>query len=243
MLPERLRRRHYLGSWDDVQGLVYDEFVEARHVVKPFEIPDTWEKGFILDHGFTNPTAVLWYAIDYDGNIILYDEHYMKEKPVSFHAGEILKRGIAQGWCDPSIFAKTQSRGNYIYSIADEYKDFKVSLWPADRSDEAASIARVNEFFKADKIKVFSTLPNFIDEVSNWKYKTRANVRLAVNAPEEPEDLNNHLMDDLKYLIASRFKKSSKPEPLPVERSLDWYDKQKEYEIELKERRHGRKVW
>lgn len=212
MLPEKLKRRHFLGSWDEAQGLVYDEFSENKHVVAPFEIPETWDKGFVLDHGFTNPTAVLWYAIDYDGNIVLYDEHYQTGKPPSSHSVDILKRGMSSGLCDPSVFAKTQSRGSNseLFSIADEYRDFGVHLNPALRGSDASGIARVNEFFKAGRIKVFSTLSNFIEEINNWKYKT-SNARIVSNAPETPEDKDNHLMDDLKYLIVTRYGGPEKP--------------------------------
>lgn len=211
-LPERLKRRHYLGSWDEAQGLVYDEYSENRHDIKPIIIPEDWEQGFIVDHGFTNPTAVLWYAIDYDGNIYLWSEHYEREKGVSYHANEIKKRGLYSGYCDPALFSKNQSRGDYIYSIADEYRDFGINLISAQRSAEAASIARVNEMFKAGKIRVFNTLRNFKDEIANWKWRV-SNARIATNSPEEPEDKDNHLMDCLKYLIASRFGAPVKEEP------------------------------
>lgn len=213
MLPEKLKRRHYLGSWDEAQGLVYDEFSENKHVYSPIQIPEGWERGFVLDHGFTNPTAVLWYAIDFDGNIWLYDEHYEREKPPSYHAEKILKRGLKSGICDPSLFAKTQSPktiGGEIFAISDEYRDFGVSLRPALRGSDESGIARVNEFFKAGKIRVFSTLTNFLEEINNWKYRT-SSARVETNAPEEPEDKDNHLMDDLKYLIVSRFGKAEKP--------------------------------
>ena len=222
MLPEKLKRRHYLGSWDESQGLVYDEFSENRHLVTPFEISEDWERGFVLDHGFTNPTAVLWYAIDFDGNIILYDEHYQTEKPVSHHAEMILKRGIKDGYCDPSVFAKTQSRNGDIYSIAHEYEEFGVALRPATRASDASSIARVNEFFKSGKIKVFNTLSNFREEINNWKYR-KLNFRTPMNSSEEPEDKDNHLMDDLKYLIASRFSSPIvKPDIPKVKKNTLW---------------------
>ena len=209
MLPEKLKRRHYLGSWDEAQGLVYDEYSENKHNVEPIHIPTEWEKGFVLDHGFTNPTAVLWYAIDWDGNIWLYDEHYEREKPPSHHADRIKERGLKSGLCDPSIFSKTQSRGanSQIFSIADEYRDFGITLRPATRGSDESGIARVNEFFKAGKIRVFKHMKNFTEEINNWKYKT-ANQKIMTNAPEEPEDKDNHLMDCLKYLIVSRFGKT-----------------------------------
>lgn len=228
MLPEKLKKRNYLGSWDEAQGLVYDEFSVNRHIVEPFEIPESWEKGFVLDHGFTNPTAVLWYAIDHDGVIYFYDEHYEREKTPSYHAERIKERGIFTGYCDPSVFSKTQSKGNYQFSIADEYAEYGITLIPSLKESEQAAIARVNEFFKSDRIKVFSTLTHYQDEIQNWKWR-QSNARIVQNLPEEPEDKDNHLMDDTKYIIVSRFGKTDKKREKPALDSLDWYDRYTEH--------------
>lgn len=234
-LPKKLYQRYVMNSWDVTEGLVYDEFDKNRHVVKPIDIPDTWEKGFILDHGFRNPTAALWYAIDHDGTIWLYDEHYEKEKPVSYHAERIKTRNITIGLCDPSIMNKTQSKGNYIYSIADEYRDLGIDLKPAYRSSEEANIARVNEFFKHDRIKVFSSLANFEKEITAWKWKEVRPMANNLNLPEVPEDKDNHLMDCLRYLIASRFQATEKPKEKAPMHSLDYYDEQAEHARDIRE--------
>lgn len=227
-LPDRLYRRYVLNSHDEMAGLVYDEYHEEKHMVQPFDIPNTWERGFVLDHGFRNPTAVLWYAIDFDGNIILYDEHYQAEQTVSYHAGRIKERGILEGYCDPSVLNRTQG-GDHLHSIADEYLDFGITLMPSSRSDEVASIARVNEFFKAGKIKVVSTIKNFREEIAGWKWKEPTVRQKEMNLPEEPEDRANHLMDCLKYLISSRFPASEKPQEKPGRYSMDWFDARDEY--------------
>lgn len=197
-LPERLYRRYVLNSHEVTEGLVYDEYDENKHLVEPIEIPDTWEKGFGLDHGVTNPTAVLWYAIDQDGVIWLYDEHYKSGQAPSYHAEEIRLRGMTSGIADPSIFANTQIGKNGsigkgdIYSVADEYRECGIDLVPSIREVEAGAIARVNEFFKAGKIKVFGSLKNFREEINGWKYKEK---RPTANTsfPEEPDDRDNHL--------------------------------------------------
>ena len=224
-LPAKLYKRYVENSWDVTEGLVYDEYDSTKHLIPRMYLPESWERGFVLDHGFRNPTACLWYSIDSDGNVYLYDEHYERERPVSYHAEKIKFRGITQGLCDPSIFAKTQSRGNVIYSIADEYADYGVKLQPSYRPDEDAAIARVNEFFKAGRIRVFDTLINFQSEIMAWKWKEVRPSSMNLNLPETPEDKDNHLMDCLKYLITSRFPKSSAPQPRLQLRSLNWFKK------------------
>lgn len=58
--PEELRKRYVEGRWDVFEGQIYKEFDRNIHVVKPFEIPESWEKIVSLDHGMVNPTGVLW---------------------------------------------------------------------------------------------------------------------------------------------------------------------------------------
>lgn len=203
-LPAPLFRRYVLNSHEQAEGLVYSEFRDT-HIIDPFEIPVGWERGFVLDHGFRNPTAVLWYAIDHDGNVFIYDEHYQKEKPISEHAQAIKDRKLeVSGFADPSIFAKNQQKSGYVYSIADEYQELGISLIPSQRQEEHSAIMRVNEFMKAGRIKIFRSCTNTINEIMNWKWKARKPGD-TMNDPETPEDKDNHAADCIKYLITSRF--------------------------------------
>jgi len=212
-LPDKLYRRYVLNSWEEAEGLVYDEWQESLHVIEPIDIPDTWEHGFVLDHGFRNPTAVMFYAIDFDGNVYIYDEHYEREKPLSYHSDIIKgKTKVSTGYADPSIFNKTQAKGNYIFSIADEYNEFGITLIPSLREEETARIARGNEFLKSCRVKVFRTCSNFIHEIGNWKWEAPKSGN-TLNLKERPQDKDNHLMDCFGYLLCSRFNASVEKKP------------------------------
>ena len=224
-LPDKLFRRFVKNSHEIAEGLVFSEYDESRHVDYILEIPEGWERGFILDHGFRNPTAVLWYAIDFDGNIHLYDEHYECEKPISYHAERIKSRKVLQGIADPSIFSKTQSDKQGFHTIADEYSDLGIILNPAVREEEYAAIARVNEFFKAGRIKVSVNLTHARHEFSNWKWKPRRPTADPQNYKEEPEDYQNHLADCLKYLIQTRFAIPSTPQKKSEFHSFNWWER------------------
>lgn len=206
-LPDKLYRRYVLNSWEEAEGLVLDEFNEAAHVSTPHDIPLDWKHSFALDHGFRSPTAVLFYAIDQDANIIIYDEHYEREKPVSHHADAIKRKFTApyNGIADPSIFSKTSSVGMDMRSIADEYKECGIALHPAIRADKVARIARCNEFFKKGQIRIFSNCVNLRQEIANWKWKQPKPG--AVNSlKDEPDDRDDHAIDALLYIVASRDK-------------------------------------
>lgn len=203
-LPKKLQERHLFGSDADMEGMVWDEFSESRHIVEPREMKE-FSKIFMLDHGVTNPTAGLWLAIDYDGNLYAIDEHYEKEKPVSFHADEIKKRNnekVDDWLADPSIFSKTQSRNGQIYSIADEYRDNNLSFRPAD-NNVLAGINRVNEYFKFNKLFIFKNCVNLIDEVRSYKWQ-RIKAGIEKNEPDHPVKLKDHLCDCLRYGVMSR---------------------------------------
>ncbi len=64
------------GEWGLGEGQYFKEWSEQKHVVEPFEIPKSWVKFRAMDFGMAKPSAVLWFAVDYDGNIFVYRELY-----------------------------------------------------------------------------------------------------------------------------------------------------------------------
>lgn len=208
-LPKKLRDRFLYGSDADMEGVVWDEYDKARNVKDPYYIPSEWNKIISIDHGFTNPTAVLWAAIDWDGNVIIYDEHYEAGKVVSHHANQIKARENlnVQRWIiDPSCFAKNQMKDRELHSIADEYKDNGITLEPADNT-LLAGINRVNEFFKSGKLIIFKNCVKTLEEVENWKWK-RLKPGTEKSNPEQPVDKNDHTCDALRYLVMARLSES-----------------------------------
>jgi phage terminase large subunit len=213
-LPKRLQERHLYGSDTDMEGRVFDEFDLSKHIINPFEVPKEWNKIISLDHGVTNPTAVLWICIDQDGNLFVYDEHYEAGKTVSYHAEQIKKRlndNVIKWLGDPSCNSRTREKNGQLYSVFDEYKDNGINFFPADNA-LLAGINRVNEYFKSGKLKIFKNCENTIREVENWKWK-KLKPGLERNQPEEPEDKNDHACDALRYAVMSR------PKPTVIDRS------------------------
>lgn len=221
-LPKKLQERHLYGSDQDMEGQVWDEFSESRHLKDPFDIPKEWYRIVVLDHGVRNPTGVLWGAVDHDGNVFIYDEHYEREKPISYHSEQIKKRdnqNVSDWLADPSIFSRTQQKAGKIYSVADEYQDHDLYFQPANNS-VLAGINRVNEYFKSDKLFIFKNCTNTLNEIGGYKWK-RLKPGQEKNEPEEPVKHNDHLCDALRYLIMSR------PEA-PVQKTVISYEKHAE---------------
>lgn len=204
-LPKKLKDRHLYGSDADMEGVVWDEFSLAKNVIDPFEIPVEWNKVIALDHGVTNPTAVLFAAIDWDGKVYIFDEHYEAGKIVSYHADAIKRRdyqNVKDYLIDPSCRAKTNPKAGQFYSIIDEYAENGINFMPADNA-LLAGINRVNTFFKENRLFIFKNCVNTIREASNWKWR-KIKPGVLKNEPDEPEGRNDHTCDAMRYIIMSR---------------------------------------
>jgi PBSX family phage terminase large subunit len=80
-----LQRFRY-GRWVAAEGTVYNNWDSTVHVIEPFRIPVSWRRIRVIDFGYTNPFVCLWIALDEDGRMYVYRQHYMSQKIVSEHA-------------------------------------------------------------------------------------------------------------------------------------------------------------
>lgn len=79
---ERLR----FGRWVSAEGIIYDLWDEAVHIVDQFVPPDDWDRYWVIDFGLTNPFVCQWWAVDGDGRHWLYREWYRSDMIVEDHA-------------------------------------------------------------------------------------------------------------------------------------------------------------
>jgi len=76
-LPDQLRRAWRDGDWDIIAGQVFSEWINATHVVEPFEVPREWPVWIAMDWGVNAPFSVGWYAQDFEGRTFLTRELYL----------------------------------------------------------------------------------------------------------------------------------------------------------------------
>lgn len=85
-------QRMRLGHWTAAEGLVYEGFDPAVHLVD--RMPpgfDLWTRYLVVDFGYSNPFVAQWWAEDPDGRLWLYRELYRTKRLVEDHAKDILK--------------------------------------------------------------------------------------------------------------------------------------------------------
>jgi phage terminase large subunit len=93
-LPTIRRQRFLLGQWVAAEGLVYDEFDPAVHLVDPFPggfPPKEWERFISVDFGFNNPFVAMWVAVSPDDRLYVYRELYQTGLLVEDAAKEMQK--------------------------------------------------------------------------------------------------------------------------------------------------------
>lgn len=83
---QRLRK----GLWVAAEGIIYEEWDAAVHLVDQYEIPSTWPRYWSVDFGFVHPFVLQCWAEDPDGRLTLYREIFHTGRTVDQHAAKIL---------------------------------------------------------------------------------------------------------------------------------------------------------
>lgn len=91
------------GKWVAAEGLVYEAYDPAVHLVDRFDIPDTWTRWWSIDFGYSNPFVWQEWAEDGDGRLYLAREIYQTKTLVEDHAKHILSlvKDDNGGWLAP----------------------------------------------------------------------------------------------------------------------------------------------
>jgi hypothetical protein len=164
-----LGRQELLAELLEDEGLAY-RFSERLHVVAPFEIPDDFDRFEQMDYGLSAATA--WYpvAVDFDGNLIIFDGYYKGGLP-SVVAPEIRRRR-AESWeavrnrkrvanichADPAVFAGgKQTEWGRERSVADMYQDEGIALvrGDSDKNARVAGFVRISELLAPKDDRLF----------------------------------------------------------------------------------------
>lgn len=204
-MPERYFKQEYEASFEDYIGLIWSEFTKD-HIIEPYYLQKAFNRIGAIDPAVTGTTGVLKTATDDDGNIIVYDEYYEKDKRVS-EVSEAIKEESDIYWLiDRASKAKNSVREGELYSLYDEYRDNGIVAYPGE-SDVEAGINRVGELFKQNKIKIFNTCKNLIWELERYHWaELRESIKGIVKPV--PYHANSHLCDALRWIAMSRTDKA-----------------------------------
>ncbi len=161
-----VRSKGHLFRIDDQSLLDHDDGLISK-------ITNSMNLGRGLDHGDSAPTCCLWYAVDEDNNIFIWQEYYQAgitdhgEWNISDHRRTItqMSKGytIKTNIADPSMFLPTRGISGYNkrekrWAIADEYTDTLIIpentsiRWSKANNDEGLSRTRLRQYLKPDPL-------------------------------------------------------------------------------------------
>lgn len=180
-----------LGEWGIAEGLVYENWE-----VKDFDVAtlgtenkEEWKfrHFYGLDYGYTNdPTAFIAFAVNnVDKELYIYDEHYQTRMLNSDIAEMIRSKGYAKEIIRADA---AEPKSN------DDLRRLGIQrIMPSVKGRDSVihGIAEIQEY----KIFVKPTCSNTIMELSSYCFAKDKDDR----GLNKPEDMNNHLMDALRY--------------------------------------------
>lgn len=212
-LTDEERKARQQGKFVQIGGLIYSKYFSEKNVINQLEkVPDNWLHIAAMDHGFSNPTAWLWAVVGPDGQIIIYDEYYQSGEIVEYHVSQVHSINKIHGRVpdyyvgDPSIRNTDPITGT---SVLLEYMDFGIPI-VLGNNDVRAGINRVARYFQGieahPRLYITKNCHNLLREIPRYRWGHWANrkMRSDRNKKEEPHKKDDHAVDALRYLIASR---------------------------------------
>jgi PBSX family phage terminase large subunit len=233
--PDFWIARYLDGEWTSVDEAVYSEFREKTHVINPIDFK--YISGFVqrggFDYGYRTNSAINWSYVDYDGNIVIFDEWYAKGQEQN-QIREVSKRYEDKKktlFVADFAIKRPDRDGRNLW---DELQNMGMLLTEASK-DEMNSILLVNSMFKQGKLKITRNCTNTIKEVMNWKWK-QVKFGSQKEIPDEPVDKDNHHCDNINYIVSNICGQvTMNPDIKKYEQSLEFATKyQKKFNKEYK---------
>lgn len=220
----RLRK----GIWAAAEGLVYDGFDPAIHILDNFDIPATWTRYWSIDFGFTNPFVCQLWAEDHDGRLYLYKEFYWTRRIVEDHAKFIIKTLKDENavWLEPrptQVVADHDAEGRATWTRHSGLRTTPAKKAVVEGIQTTESRFVVQEdgkpriYFLRDAVverdpalreagKPQSTL----EEITSYCWEENGSRVQGKPEKENPIKENDHGMDAMRYIVMSR-ERNSRP--------------------------------
>ena len=214
--------RYLYGSWDAFEGQIYPDFEPSVHMVNDFNPDPSWRRFIAIDHGRTNPTAVLWGAVDNDDKIWIYREHYEAGQDADDHCRSI-KAYQGEGRYETYVIDPSTGAGKKDdpETIGNRYRQMNIPVVGAN-NDVQGGIDKVTEYIKRNKIFITRSCENLRRELVNYQWEQPSASKMDLNSPEKPLKKDDHAVDSLRYLVGEVVRSAKKPdERNETERFID----------------------
>lgn len=188
------------------EGLVYDNFDAAVHIVERFTIPPEWVRVRVIDFGYTNPFVCQWWAIDGDGRLYRYREIYMTQRTVEEHARAISAHPepVAMTICDHDAEDRATLHAHGIGTTA-AHKEVRLGIQAVQERLRIAGDGRPrlmllrDSLVERDERLAEAKRPWSTDqEFDSYRWPQGIDGRAL---KEEPVKADDHGLDCVRYLV------------------------------------------
>ena len=206
VVPEDMQATRQLGAFARFEGLIYKEFRDELHIIKPKHIPVDAVHYRSIDFGYRN-MACLWGAY-VKGAIWIYSEALCHDLLTEDFASMILDESEKWGWKTGDMrFSTTYADWEDPAGMV-RMRDRGVYCSPA-RKEVGAGIDCVRQKFigidKVPQLYIFDTCKELIRELKEYSWaKGPKNPINRADDPDKPIKFHDHCVDALRYLIYSR---------------------------------------
>ena len=187
-------QRYIQGLWVVAEGIIYDMFSEAKHVVSSITSSATAKYYVSCDYGTQNATVFLLWESGLNGKWYCIDEYYYsgrdesEQKTDNAYADDyeafIGNRKIEAIIVDPaaaSFIAELRKRGHKVIKA---------------RNDVLDGIRFVGMLLNTEKIYFHSKCKNTIKEFNSYVWDTKASEK---GGEDKPLKQHDHAMDAVRY--------------------------------------------
>jgi phage terminase large subunit len=209
----RLRFRD--GIWAAAEGMVYEGWNDAVHVVEPFDVPAAWSRWLTIDFGFTNPFVAQLWAEDGDGRLYLIREHVRTRVLVEDHAkvirdrllaGQPRPRGIITDHDaeDRATLEKHLGMGTTAAkkTVSDGIQSVQSRLKVQGDGRARLFVFRDALLDRDPEMDAVSLPIGLAEEVAGYVWAVKPGNKGGLK--EEPLKENDHSMDAARYMVAER---------------------------------------
>lgn len=199
-----MRAAHRYGDWDALGGSYFDEFSTAKHVVKPFPIPDGWRLYRAFDYGF-DMFACYWVAVDTDGRSYVYRELcqpdlIVRDAAKEIHSHTLPGERIEITFAPPDMWNRQRTDGK---TMAEDFllNDVSIIKVANDRAQGALQMKNMLADMEDGKpgLLIFDNCKRLIDDLAAVQCDEKDPNKYAT----EPHDIT-HTVDALRYYCVSR---------------------------------------
>lgn len=201
----KLRLRN--GLWVAAEGLIYEEYDPAHHLLDAFEVPKDWARFWSVDFGFTNPFVLQMWAQDPDGRLFMYRELYRTKRLVEDHARDALELAKNEPKpqaviCDHDAEDRATLERHLGMATVPAHKAVGAGIQAVQSRHRQAGDGIARVFFvrgacvNPDPDLVESKKPACTaDEIAGYVWADKG-------TKEQPVKQDDHGMDAMRYLVA-----------------------------------------